>query len=398
VSGPGPGRGPLAGLRVLDLSRLLPGGYATLLLADLGADVIKVEQPGSGDHLRWVPPYASTGEGGPHLALNRGKRSVTADLRAEDGKAFLRDLAATADVLVESFRPGVLDRLGVGYEALKEVAPGLVYVAISGYGATGPRVAAAGHDIDYLAYGGALSFTGSPASGPWQPGLQIGDLGGGGLMAVVAALAALRERERTGRGQFCDVSMTDGVLSWLTIHAGAVAAGGPPPAPGTDALNGGLACYGVYPCSDGRSLAVGALEPQFFHRLLAGLGLGDLEALHVDPSRQAELRERIAEVLLTRARDEWVEHFDGLDACVAPVLDLDEALEDPGNRGRDMVVDQQLSDGSTFRQLGVVPRLAGTPGQVGGPPSALGADTEDLLHELGRSTDEVQRLRGSGAV
>lgn len=379
----------LAGLRVLDLSRLLPGGYATLLLADLGADVIKVEEPGVGDGIRHYPPFRRDGESGAHLALNRGKRSITIDLRTELGRELLTDLAAGSDVLLESFRPGVMDRLGVGYDALHAANPRLIYIAITGYGTDGPYRDVAGHDINYLAHAGALSFSGT-ADGPHQPGLQIGDLGGGGLMAVVAVLAALHARERSGEGQFCDVSMTDGVLSWLSIHAGSYAVSGDVPRPGGGLLGGGFACYGVYACADGRHVAVGALEPKFFAVLLDGLGLAHLADAHLDPARQDELRATLAAVFASRDRDEWAEVFAERDACVAPVLDVAEALTQPHFRARDMVA----ADGS----LGVVPRLTGTPGRGGARPSPLGADTEAVLLDLGRSPRQIAQLRAAGVI
>lgn len=394
----GPARGPLAGLRVLDLSRLLPGGYCTLLLADLGADVLKVEEPGKGDYLRWMPPYASTGEGAMHLALNRGKRSMTLNLKLSQGRDVLRELVRQADVLVESFRPGVMDRLGVGWEALSSDNSRLVYVAISGYGADGPYADRAGHDINYLGYAGALSFSGHPDAGPWQPGLQIGDLGGGGLMAAVAVLAALQARNVTGAGQFCDVSMTDGVLSWLTLAAGAYAATGVPPRVGTETLNGGLACYGLYRCADGGYVTVGALEPQFFTALCTGLGAEELVPWHLDPARQADLRARLEAVFATRTRDEWLALLVPADCCVGPVNDLAEAYADPQVAARGMVVPQVLADGTAFPQVGVVPRLTGTPGRVGGVASPLGADTDAVLADLGWDEAGIAALRGAGAV
>jgi crotonobetainyl-CoA:carnitine CoA-transferase CaiB-like acyl-CoA transferase len=389
---------PLAGLRVLDLSRLLPGGYCTLLLADLGADVLKVEEPGKGDYLRWMPPYASTGEGGMHLALNRGKRSLTLNLKLSQGRDLLRRLVRDADVLVESFRPGVMDRLGVGWEVLSQENPRLVYAAISGYGADGPYADRAGHDINYLGYAGALSYSGHPETGPWQPGLQIGDLGGGGLVAAVAILAALHVRATTGPGQYCDVSMTDGVLSWLTLAAGAFAVTGEPPRVGAEMLNGGYACYGIYRCADGRHLTVGALEPQFFAALCRVLGVDELVAWQLDPARQGELRARLEAVFATRTRDDWLSVLVPADCCVGPVNDLAEAYADPQVAARAMVVPQVLADGSTFAQLGVVPRLAGTPGRVGGVASPLGADTDDVLARLGYVPGEVAALREAGVV
>jgi alpha-methylacyl-CoA racemase len=333
-----------------------------------------------------------------HLTLNRGKRSVTCDLRRDGGRAALRKLVARADVLVESFRPGVMDRLGVGYDTLRADNPRLVYVAITGYGATGPYVDKAGHDIDYLGYAGALSFSGHPDTGPWQPGLQIADLGGGAWPAVVAILVALRARDVSGEGQFCDVAMTDGALSWLSVHAGAYAATGRPPRLGAELLNGGYACYGVYACADDRHVAVGALEPAFFAALLDGLGLDELASWHLDPGRQPELRSRIADAFATKARDEWLERFAGTDACVAPVNDVAEALADPAARDRGMVVESALADGTPFVQVGVVPRLAATPGRVGQWPSPLGADTDDVLAEAGATPDELAAWRAEGAL
>jgi crotonobetainyl-CoA:carnitine CoA-transferase CaiB-like acyl-CoA transferase len=389
---------PLADVRVLDLSRLLPGGYATMVLADLGADVIKVEEPSKGDYIRWMPPFASTGEGGGHLVLNRGKRSVTCNLKTAEGRDVLTDLARTADVLVESFRPGVMDRLGVGYGALHEINPRLVYAAISGYGATGPYVDKAGHDINYLAYSGALSFSGSAATGPWPPGLQIGDIGGGGLQAIVAILVALRVRDQTGEGQFCDVSMTDGLLSWLTIHGGAYAASGQPPRVGAEILNGGYAWYGTYRCADDRFIAVGALEPQFFRALVEALGVPELEGMHLDRARQPELRARLEELFAAKPRDEWVKLLGDIDACVAPVLDIAEAYADESAQARQMVVEMQLSDGSSIPMPNVTPHLSATPGRAGDAPAALGADTDEVLAELGRTPEDIAALRAAGAI
>lgn len=389
---------PLAGLRVVDLSRLLPGGYCTLLLADLGAEVIKVEEPGRGDTLRDWPPTASNGESGPFLALSRGKRSITCNLKSLAGRSVLMDLVKTADVLVESFRPGVMDRLGLGYDVLAGVNSGLVYAAISGFGAEGSRATLAGHDLNYLAMSGALSFSGSPESGPWPPGVQVADLGGGALVAVVAILTALRVRDRTGAGQFCDVAMSEGVLSWLTVHAGAYAVSGRSPQPGADLINGGYACYAVYGCAAGGSLAVAALEPRFFRTLCARLGVADLVDGQYEASRQAELRARLAEVFARRSRAQWLAELAGLDVCVTPVYDIGEAFSDPEHRRRGAVVDLPLDDGSVLPVPGVVPRLSATPGAVGATPPRLGADTDAVLAELGRDPDAIAELRAVGAV
>lgn len=391
-------RFPLGELRVLDLSRLLPGGYATQILADMGADVIKVEQPEVGDYLRWMPPLTSQGVSGLYEALNRGKRSITCNLRRDEGVEVFRDLVRTADVLVESFRPGVLDRLGVGYADLARDNPRLVYVAITGYGQTGPYTAKAGHDINYLGYAGGLSMTGHPGVGPTQPGLQIGDLGGG-MAAVIAVLTALRERAFTGAGQFCDVSMTDVCLSWLSMHAGAFAATGEPPGLGSMPLNGGYACYGTYCCADGEYVTVGALERQFFVELLDGL---DLPAAYADwqylPERQDELRAVLSAAFAAEPRDAWLAAFAGRDACVGPVNDIAEAFADPSARERGMVVDDTLPDGTSFPRVGPLLRFSRSEARVGGSPSPLGADSDELLAELGRDAERIAWLRREGIV
>ena len=273
---------PLSDVRVLDLSRLLPGGFASLLLADLGADVIKVEDTGMGDYVRWAPPFYGDDSQQPlgtrsalYLSLNRGKRSVRIDLKSDAGRdAFLR-LAGEADVVLESFRPGVLDKLGVGYERLREQNPALVYCAISGYGLDGPNTARAGHDTNYLALNGLLGLTGAVDGAPVSSAGQIADLGGGGLMAVFGILAALHERGRSGEGQLVDVSMTDGSLSWLAMVAAAFLRDGRVPRRGSEMLNGGVACYLPYECADGW-ISCGALEPKFWQSFCAGVERPDL--------------------------------------------------------------------------------------------------------------------------
>lgn len=360
--------GPLDGVRVLDLSRLLPGGFATMVLADLGADVVKVEEPAAGDGTRWAPPYASTGDGALHLLLGRGKRSVTCDLRGDAGRAAFLDLVALADVLVDSFRPGVLDRLGLGRDRLTAANPRLVQVALTGYGSDHPRAAEAGHDVNYVATAGLLSLTGT-ADEPALPGTQLGDLAGG-LWAVVAVLAGLRERDHTGHGGFRDVSLTAAALTTTAIPAAALAVDGRVPGRGTEWFNGGLAAYGVYRCADGGHVAVGALEPKFFAALCAGLDIPELEPLHVDPARQDEVRTRLGEVFATRTRDEWAEHFAGSDGCVTPVLDLGEVLS-----GSPDVHDVVLRDGTVMRQAGLPWRAP----PAAGPAPGLGEHTDDVL-------------------
>ena len=368
--------GQLSGMRVLDLTRLLPGGFATMVLADLGADVVKLEQPEVGDATRWAPPYAATGEGALHLLLGRGKRSVVFDLRSDAGHAAFLRLVAAADVLVDSFRPGVLDRLGFGRDVLAEANPRLVHVSLTGYGGDHPRAAEASHDVNYASTAGLLSLTGEPG----QPGLlgtQVADYAGA-LWAVVAVLAGLRERDRTGRGDAYDVSLTAAALTTTAIPASALAVEGRVPGLGTEWFNGATAAYGVYRCSDGGHVAVGALEPGFFAALAAEVGDTSLEPLHLDRERQGELRERLSEVFATRSRDEWTAHFAGSDACVTPVLDLAEALAAAPSVG-----DATLRDGTAMRQVGLPFTSTGSgwsPADAASAPN-LGEHTAQVLDE-----------------
>ncbi len=375
---------PLSRLRVLDLSRLLPGGFCSLLLADLGADVIKIEDTGMGDYVRWAPPYygddskQSLGtRSALYLSLNRGKRSARIDLKSDDGrKAFLK-LVEGADVVLESFRPGVLDRLGVGYETLREVNPRIIYCAITGYGLDGPNVARAGHDTNYLALNGLLGLTGAAGGPPVSAAGQIADLGGGGLMAAFGILAALAEREHSGEGQLVDVSMTDGALSWLGMVAAAYLADGRVPKRGEEMLNGGVACYLPYECADGW-VSCGALEPKFWQAFCAGAERPDLVE-HQFAKPGSEGHAAIAEVFKQRTKAEWGEFNDVHDCCIEPVLDLDEALDSKLVADREMVVELDQPE------IGPV-RLARPPGEVFA--HARGS------HEAGAS---ARRAHGGGA-
>ena len=383
--------GPLGDVTVLDLTRLLPGGYCTLLLGDLGADVIKVEEPGRGDYIRWTPPIVD-GESAAHRALNRGKRSVTLNLKSPEGVDILRRLAATADVLVESFRPGVMDRLGVGYEALRSANPGLVYCAISGYGQDGPYRDVVGHDVNYIGFGGVLSLTGPRGGPPVIPGVQVGDLGAGGMMAAVGILAALHERASTGRGRFVDVSMLDGVVSWLSVHAAAYLATGEIPGPGTEQLSGGLACYRIYRAGDGRHLTVGALEPQFWRALVTTLGCEDLVHAQYGPDQEG-MASRLQDVFATKSRDEWVQAFQGIEACVGPVNDLAEALSDPQVVARNMVAEV----GGTRVGPGSPLKLAPPQGESR-PAPGFGEHTAEVLASIGVTEDQLADLRSGGVI
>jgi alpha-methylacyl-CoA racemase len=392
--------GALSGIRVLDLSRLLPGGFCSLLLADFGADVLKVEDTGMGDYVRWSPPHYEGAEQSAgsalFLSLNRGKRSIRVNLKSDEGRDVLLRLVRDADVLLESFRPGVLDRLGVGYERLREENPGLVYCAITGYGQDGPYRDRSGHDMNYLGLIGLLGLTGEQDGPPIQSAGQIADLGGGALMAAFGVLAALHERERSGEGQLVDVSMADGALAWLAMVAGRYFADGQVPKRGELDLAGRFVCYRPYAYKDGW-VTLGALEPKFFAAWCQGVGREDLIDKQFEPPG-SEAHGEIERIFLERTREEWREFASQHDCCLEPVLDLGEALESELVRAREMVVqlDQPGTDG--VKQLGVPVKMSRTPGGLRAPGPVLGEHTREVLAGAGYSDAEIAELEEAGAV
>jgi alpha-methylacyl-CoA racemase len=394
--------GPLAGLKVLDLSRLLPGGFCSLLLADLGAEVLKVEDTGLGDYVRWAPPYVEGAEDSARsalfLALNRNKRSIRLDLKTDGGREVLLRLAREHDVLLESFRPGVLDRLGVGYERLKQENPGLVYCAISGYGQTGPNRDRSGHDMNYLGLNGVLALTGERDGPPVQAAGQIADLGGGALMAAVGILAALREREGSGEGQLVDVSMFDGSLSWLAMTAAQMLAEQRTPRRGELMLAGSVVCYRPYACKDGW-VTLGALEPKFWQAWCRGAGHEELIERQFEPPG-SDAHRAVEAVFAQRTRAEWQAFASEHDCCLEPVLELDEALDSELVRARQMVVElTQPGAAEPVRLLGLPIKLSRTPGDpTRAPGPALGEHTDEVLSAAGYGPDEIAALKESGAV
>jgi crotonobetainyl-CoA:carnitine CoA-transferase CaiB-like acyl-CoA transferase len=384
--------GALAGIRVLDLTRYIPGPYCTMLLGDLGADVIKLEEPPIGDATRAVPPAAGE-ESAVFSALNRNKRSIALDIRSDEGAAVVSRLAAVTDVFVESFRPGVLARRGLGARDLLAANPRLVYCSLSGYGQSGPLASRAGHDIDYLARGGFLDGNRGAAGEPVLPVTQLADMAGG-LVATIGILAALQARERTGRGQWVDASLFESALALMTVPAARRLAGGAL----VNELAGTHACYHMFRCRDGRHVAVGALEPKFWEAVCDALGMGDLlDRQWEGGKRREETLGRVAAAFAERDRDEWVRHFDGFDACVEPVLDLDEALGQPHVEARAAVFDQRSGE-SVMRTVASPLRLSDTPTAVRQEAPAFGAHTDDVLREAGYATGDISRLRDAGVV
>lgn len=393
---------PLDGLRVLDLTRLLPGGFCSLLLADFGADVVKVEDTGLGDYLRWSPPHYDgadpTAASALFMALNRGKRSIRIDLKTQGGREVLLALARQADVLLESFRPGVLDRLGVGYERLAADNPRLVYCAITGYGQNGPYRERSGHDLNYLGLCGLLGLTGDAGGPPVQAAGQIADVGGGALMAAVGVLIALRERERSGLGQLVDCSMFDGALSWLALVAAQTFAAGRAPRRGELPLGGAIACYRPYRCADGY-VTLAALEPKFWRAFCAGVKREDLVDGAFDPPG-SDTHRAVSEILAARTREQWREFAAHHDCCLEPVLELDEALASPLVAAREMVVSlAQPGLPESVDLLSTPVKLARTPAAPArrGAPG-LGEHTDEVLAECGFTAEAIAGLHESETV
>lgn len=388
---------PLSGITVLDLTRLLPGPFCSLLLADFGAEVIKVEQPGAGDYMRWYPPLVGD-TGGMYLLLNRNKKSLTLDLSKPAGKEIFFRLARVADVVLEGFRPGVARKLGVDYEALAEANPRIVYCSISGYGQDGPYAGQPGHDINYLGYAGVLGMTGNAGGPPVVPGVQIADIGGGALAAAAGILLALLARERTGRGQFVDVAMLDGVISWLPTLAGGYFAGGEVPERGKTWLTGGYACYGVYRTKDGGYVSLGALETHFWERLCRYLGKEEFIRWQFAEEKQEEMRSFLEGVFLSRSRDEWVKIFREIDTCGGPVYNLAEVFEDPQVCHREMVFSLEHPRLGRIKQLGFPVKLSATPARVRLAPPDLGEHTNEILKRLGYPEEQIENFRREGIV
>ena len=398
---------PLAGIRVLDLTRLLPGGFCSQMLADFGAEVIKVEDTGPGDYIRYAPPLhdvvdpeagaddAAT-RSGLYLSLNRGKRSIRLDLKSEKGREAFHRLVPTADVVLEGFRPGVAARIGADYDTLRQINPGLVYCSITGYGQDGPNRDRAGHDINYLGATGMLAMTGQAEGPPIPPAGQIGDLGGGAMNAAFGILAALIEKGRSGEGQMVDISMTDGAFAWLAMAAGATLVEGESPRRGEVMLGGGIICYLTYEAADGW-VSCGALEPKFWRKFCEGTGHEDLiESQFERPGSQAW--EKVAAIFRERTRAEWKAFNDTYDCCIEPILELDEALESELFRERGMVVEFEQPGLGPVRQIGSPIRMSRTPAVEPSAAPAIGGDTRDVLASAGFGADEIDRLFEAGVA
>ncbi len=390
--------GPLASLKILDFSTLLPGPFASLLLADMGAEVLRVESPTRMDLVRVLPPHVD-GTSASHAYLNRNKRCIALDLKQAEAVEVVKQLVQEYDIVLEQFRPGVMDKLGVGYEALKAINPKLIYVSITGYGQTGPLRDRAGHDINYLALAGVASYTGRRETGPLPLGVQLADIGGGSLHGVMGLLAAVIHRQQTGEGQQVDVSMTDCAFSLHGMAgAGYLAAGVEPEMEGL-ALNGG-SFYDYYRTRDGRWFSVGSLEPQFMQQFCTAIGRPELAArgLSPKPEEQQSLKREIAIEFEKQDFTHWQERFAALDACVEPMLSLAEAVEHPQLRERGVVTQVPNGKGGAQRQVACPIRFSAglpEPRHIG---AALGAHTTQVMAELGYTDEQVAALKAAKVI
>ncbi len=378
---------PLAGLRVLDLTRLLPGPLASMHLADLGADVIKIEDTGAGDYARSAG--AVHGDISYFQLVNRNKRSLTLDLKQAAGVAAFLRLAASADVILEGFRPGVVDKLGIGYQAVCAINPRLVYCAITGYGQDGPYRDRAGHDLNYLGYCGLLDQIGVAGGAPAVPNFQIGDLLGGSLSALVGVLAAVHDARGSGRGRYVDVAMTDAVFAHTIFPLLAVLGLGQALPRGEDVLSGGMPSYGVYATSDGRHMAVSAMEPKFWEMLCTAIDRPDLKPFAFATGAEGQrIRHELEVTFAKRSFAAWTALFERVDCCATPVLRFEESLQNEQLQARGMIVEV-----AGVKQFAPPFKISELPFEARLPPPGAGEHCEEILRESGFTADEITNLR-----
>ncbi|CAI8760700.1 alpha-methylacyl-CoA racemase [Pseudomonas sp. IT-P253] len=390
--------GPLASLKVLDFSTLLPGPFASLLLADMGAEVLRIESPTRMDLLRVLPPH-DRGVSVSHAYLNRNKRSLALDLKQPEALEVVKQLLKDHDIVLEQFRPGVMERLGLGYEALKAINPKLIYVSITGYGQTGPYKDRAGHDINYLALAGLASYTGRADSGPLPLGMQVADIAGGSLHGVIGLLAAVIARQHTGQGQHLDVSMTDCAFSLNAMAGAGYLACGEEPGREEQMLNGG-SFYDYYRSRDGRWLSVGSLEPAFMQQLCTALGRPELAAqgLSPKPEQQQALKNELKIEFERHDFAELCTLFAGVDACVEPVLSVGEAVRHPHLKARALVTEVPWGDGTTQAQMACPLKFSAGLPEPRHTGAAVGEHTDQVLGELGFSAERIAELRRAKVV
>jgi len=381
----------LAGIRVLDLTRLLPGPYATLLLADLGAEVIKIEEPSTGDPVRWTPPFVN-GKSYRFLLLNRNKKSLTLNLKNPQGREIFLKLAHTADAILEGFRPGAVQRLGIDYEAVRKIKPDIIYGSLTGFGQEGPYRERVGHDINYISIAGLLSLTGHEK--PVIPGVPVADLAGG-MFAALTLLAALIKRNRSLRGAYIDLSMTDCVLSFLGIHAAEYFATGQSLKPSETVLTGGFPCYAIYETKEGKFITIGALEEKFWANLCRALGKEEYTPYQFSLEKREEIFASFKKLFKSRTRDEWLAFFDQREIPIAPVNDLKEAFDDPQIRHRGLLIE---TENKKIKQIGFPAKYAESFERQDQLAPALGEHTDEILRALGCNEKQLEKLRREGVI
>lgn len=390
---------PLEGIKVLDLSRYLPGPLATQILADFGAEVIKIEDR-KGELGRFIEPMIND-TSARYYTVNRNKKSMGLDLKQTEGKEIFKALVAEADIVVDQFRPDVMNKLGLGYEALKEINPRIIYCMITGYGLTGPLRNAAGHDINYLNIAGVTELLGTKDGPPAMCGVQIADTAGGSLYSVIAILLALTAREKTGKGQLCDVAMMDGALSLLSYTIGEWSGGdGNLPKRGGELLTGGYATYNNYECKDGRYVSLGAVEDKFWAGFCRKLGVEEYIPLQMDTPSQPKIEASIKKIMRTKTRDEWVEFFSDSDICFTPILTLNEMVKHPQVLARDMAhtLTNFQGSGKDLVCTGVPIKLSETPGEAKMVFAGTGENTDEVFAGIGYSTVQIEQLHNDGIV
>ena len=385
----------LEGIRIIDMARLGPGPHCSQILADMGADVIRVEAPDPKEGPRAGRMIKLPGD----AAIRRNSRSISLNLKTEEGKQVFFKLAATADVVTEGFRPGVVKRLGVDYEAVKAVRPQIVYASLSGYGQEGPYSSYVGHDINYQGITGMLDMTGERDGPPMIPGNTIADNAGGGMNAAISILAALLSRERTGTGQYIDMAMVDGLVTMMFFPIEEHLTTGTVPHRSGTITTGLYPWYSIYETKDGRYVSVGAIEPWFYENLCRLLEREELiPHQYGDDAKQQEVFAAFREAFLTKTRDEWVELLMPGETCVGPVLAIDEVVKDPHLRHREMIVDIEEEGGGTRTQVGIMAKLSETPGAIRTPGPEVGQHTPEILSELGYDEPAIEALRRSEAI
>lgn len=390
----------LNGLKVLDFCSLLPGPFATMMFADLGADVIHIESERRVDLMRIMPPYDADRESYIHQHLNRSKKSLQLDLKTPGGIEIVKKLIADYDIVIEGFRPGVMKRLGIDYETLRKINPRLIYCAITGYGQTGPYANRPGHDNNYLSVGGVLDHSRLKDKKPVAMGIQIADIAGGTMHAAVGVLAAALHREKTGEGKFIDVSMTDAMFAMNALYGAQYFGSGRPPQPEEEILNGGT-FYDYYRTKDGRYFSVGSLEPQFRKLLCEALEIPELiDSTFNDSSyTQQRFKEAAQDAFCSKTFAQWLEIFnEDFHGCVEPVLTFDEACEHPQIQARNMLVNVPKEDGSTQQQIGTALKIDGVEPTYQYVGAKMGAHSEEILLQYGYSKEEIEALRVQGVL